>query len=87
MVMDKPNKDPPMKHMRALGKERPELVITKVMALEEKNWGDWSIVRSKESWKNGTKYDPEERKEEWSEQSGKWPNGQKFDYGRYGQRY
>ncbi|RSL52347.1 hypothetical protein CEP53_008110 [Fusarium sp. AF-6] len=46
-----------MKAMRALGKERPAMIITLMSRSEEKKWGDWQMVAIKQNYKKGRKHD------------------------------
>ncbi|KAJ3458760.1 hypothetical protein MRS44_012869 [Fusarium solani] len=45
-----------MKAMRALGKERQAMTITLVSRHEEKKWGDWELVTTKQNYKKGRKH-------------------------------
>ncbi|EXL73450.1 hypothetical protein FOPG_11254 [Fusarium oxysporum f. sp. conglutinans race 2 54008] len=60
-----------MKAMRALGKQREELVITLLSRSEEKKWGDWQISTISNHYMKGRKCEPE-----------KTPRGILHRYGR-----
>jgi hypothetical protein len=44
-----------MQTMRAFSKQRDKLKITPVSRSEEKKWGDWELIETKEHYKKGRK--------------------------------
>ncbi|KAJ4182385.1 hypothetical protein NW755_010433 [Fusarium falciforme] len=53
---EKDDKKEFMKAMRALGKEIRAMTVTLVSRHEEKKWGDWELVTTKQSYKKGRKH-------------------------------
>lgn len=67
-----------MKAMRALGKERQAMTITLIGRQEEKRYGDWELVTTKQNYKKGRKHgDP------YDDDKDPFYDFNRYGYGRY----
>ncbi|WAO93580.1 Hypothetical protein NCS54_01113100 [Fusarium falciforme] len=56
ILREKDDKKEFMRAMRALGKEIRAMTVTLVSRHEEKKWGDWELVTTKQNYKKGRKH-------------------------------